>query len=86
MACFSLGWAMSLCIWIIIVVAVVTIIRAVVPWLLGLMGGVPAPVVTIINVVLWAIVAIAVVYIIFGLIGCLMGGGSVGLLPPLPHR
>lgn len=83
MACFTLAWALSLCIWIIVIAAVVTIIRAVVPWLLGLMGGgIPAPVLTIINVVLWAVVAIAVVIMVFDLLSCVTGGGFLSL----PHR
>lgn len=83
MACFSLGWVEQLCIWLIILGATVAIIRVVVPWLLGMIGGVSAPIVQIINIVLWAVIAIMVVYVVFALIACLVGGGG---LPLFPHR
>lgn len=73
MACFTLGWALSLCVWIIVIIALITILRAVVPWLMS-WAGLPSIVVTIVNVIIWAVVAIAAVYIIFGLLSCLFGG------------
>lgn len=80
--CFSLGWLEQLCVWLIVVVAVVTIIRLLVPFLTGLIG---LPIVgQIINIVLWAVVAIMCVYIVFELIGCLLGGGGM-LHFPHPH-
>lgn len=73
MSCFSLGWIEQLCIWLIMVIAVVSIIRLLVPYLTGLIG---IPIVAqIINIVLWAVVACMAVYIIFALISCLIGGG-----------
>lgn len=76
MACFSLAWLQQLCIWLIVVVAVVAIIRLLVPYLTSLIG---VPIVAqIINIVLWAVVAIMCVYIIFALISCLLGGGGLG--------
>lgn len=83
MACFTLAWAEQLCIWIIIISAVVAIIRVVIPWLTGLMGGIPGPVVQIMNIILWAVIAIMVVYIFFALISCIAGGPGLTLLP---HR
>ena len=77
--CFSLGWIEQLCIWIIIVSAIVAIIRLFVPMLGG--WGLPSIVVQIINIVLWAVVAIAVVYFIFGLLSCLLGGAGGLHLP-----
>jgi hypothetical protein len=72
MGCFSLGWIEQLCIWLIIVIAIVSIIKLLVPFLAGLIGF---PIVAqIINIVLWAVVAIMCVYIIFALISCLIGG------------
>jgi len=74
MSCFSLGWIEQLCVWLIIIIAVVSIINLLVPFLTGLIGF---PVVgQIINIVLWAFVAIMVVYIIFSLLGCLLGAGG----------
>lgn len=75
MSCFSLGWLEQVLIWIIIVVAIISIIRLLVPFLLSLIG---LPIVgAIINIILWAIVAIMCVYIIFALLSCLLGGGGV---------
>jgi len=80
MSCFSLGWIEQLCIWLIIVFAIVAIIRLLVPFLAGMIG---IPVVAqIINIVLWAVVAIMCVYIIFALIACLLSAsGGLHLLP-----
>jgi hypothetical protein len=73
--CFSMAWIEQLCIWLIMVISVVAIIRLLVPYLTGLIG---VPIVAqIINIVLWAVVAIMCVYIIFALIGCLLGGGGI---------
>lgn len=78
MACFTLLWLEQLIIWLIIVAAVISIIRIVVPWLTGLIG---IPVVgAVIQVVLWAICAIIAVKIIFMLIACLLGGGALHLM------
>jgi hypothetical protein len=72
--CFSLGWIAQLCIWLIVVFAVVQIIRLLLPYLLGLIG---IPLIgQIISIVLWAVVAIMCVYIIFDLLACLLGAGG----------
>jgi hypothetical protein len=77
--CFSMAWIEQLCIWLIMVIAVVAIIRLLVPFLTGMIG---IPIVAqIINIVLWAVVAIMCVYIIFALIGCLLGGGGIFHFP-----
>lgn len=81
MACLSLGFLEQLIVWGIILIAIVAIIKLVVPWLLSIVG---VPVVgQIVNIILWAIVAIVVVYIIFALLGCLLGAaGSLHLPRP----
>lgn len=72
--CFSLAWIEQVCVWLIVVIAIVSIIRLLVPYLMGLIG---IPIVAqIINIVLWAVVAIMCVYIIFALISCLIGSGG----------
>jgi len=73
--CFSLVWLEQLCVWIIIVSAVIAVIRLLLPWLTNMIG-IPI-VVQIINIVLWAVVAIMAVYIIFALLSCLLGGGGL---------
>jgi hypothetical protein len=75
--CFSLQWIMQLCIYIVIVIAIWSIIKLLLPYVTQFM---PAIVVQIIQIVLWAIVAIICIYIIFGLISCLLGAGG-GLVP-----
>lgn len=73
--CFSLGWLEQLCVWLIIVCAVVAIIRLLVPFLTGMIG---IPIVgQIINIVLWAVVAIMCCYVIFALLSCLISGGGM---------
>jgi len=67
MGCFSLGWIEQLCIWLIVVCAVVAIIRLLVPFLTGMIG---------IPLVLWCVVAIMCVYIIFSLLECVLSAGG----------
>jgi len=74
MSCFSLGFIEQLCIWLIVVGALIAIIRLLVPFLTNLIG-IPL-VAQIINIVLWAVVAIMCVYIIFALLSCLLGSGG----------
>ena len=63
---------------IIVIIALVSIIRILVPWLVGFFGF-PTPGVQIINIVLWAVIAIAGVYLLVALFGCLLGGGGLHL-------
>lgn len=79
MGCFSLAWIEQLCIYIVIVVAIWSIIKLLIPYVTQFM---PAIVVQIIQIVLWAVVAIICIYIIFALISCLIGGGMHLGLPP----
>lgn len=74
MSCLSLGFLEALCVYIIIVVALISIIRIVIPWLAS-WAGFPQPVMAIVNIIIWAVVAIVAVYIIFALLSCLVGGG-----------
>jgi hypothetical protein len=76
--CFSLAWAMQLCIYIVIVVAIWSIIKLLLPYVTQFL---PAIVVQIIQIVLWAVIAIICIYIIFGLISCLVGGGGLMHFP-----
>ena len=74
MSCLSLAFLEQLCIWLIVVIAIVSIIKLLVPFLTGLIGF---PIVgQILNIILWAIVAILCVYIIFALLSCLLGSGG----------
>lgn len=81
--CFSLGWIEQLLIWLVIIVAVVALLRLVVPWVLGMLGVDGGIIMQAINIVVWAVIAIAVIYFVFAMISCLL---SMGGLPLLPHR
>jgi hypothetical protein len=79
MSCLSLGFVEQLLVWLIIVVAVVAVIKLLIPFLDGLTGF---PIVgQIISILLWAIVAIMILYVIFGLLSCLVGSGPGLHLP-----
>lgn len=77
--CFSLGYIAQLCIWIVIVCAIVAVIRIIIPWIASFVA-LPGPVLAIINIILWAVICIAAIYIIFGLLSCLFAGGGPSLL------
>lgn len=81
--CFSLPWIESLLVWIVIVVAVVAILRLLLPWVFAQLGVGTGPLMAIVNIVVWAIIAIFVIYVAFALIECLigLGGGGLSLLP-----
>lgn len=76
--CFSLPWLEQLCIYAVIIFAVYSIIRLLIPFV-----GIPI-VAQILEIVLWAIIAILVIYIIFGLLSCLLSGS--GGFSLMPHR
>jgi hypothetical protein len=82
--CFSLAWLEQLLIWIVIIVAIFSLLKLVVPWILSKLGAEGGIVMQAISIVLWAFIAICIIYFIFMLISCLlsMGGG----LPGFPHR
>lgn len=77
MSCFSLDFWEKLCIFIVIIIALWTIIKIFLPMVLS---NLPGPVVQIIKVVVWAVIAICCIIIIFGLLSCLLGaaGGLFG--------
>jgi hypothetical protein len=83
--CFTLGWLEALLVNIIILAAVIAVLRILIPWILGLVGFDPGPLMAIVNIILWAIVAIFVIYLVFSLLSCL-GGGGFGNLSLMPHR
>lgn len=82
--CFSIEWIGQLVIWLIIIVAMVAIVRLVLPYLLNMLGAGGGLVMAIINIVIWAAVAIMVVYIVIELFSCLLGGGGLGFHRPRP--
>jgi hypothetical protein len=74
--CFSLEWLERLCVFVVIAIAIWSIIKLLLP-----LVGIPL-LAQILAIVLWAIIAIMVIYIIFGLLSCLLGaGGGLSLMP-----
>jgi len=80
LSCFSLAWAMQLCIAIVIIIGVWSIIQLLLPYAAQFLPGV---VIEIIRIVFWVVLAIAIIIFIFGLISCLVGVG--GSLVPFHH-
>lgn len=74
MSCLSLSWVEQLCVWLVIIIAIVAIIRLLVPLLVGILPG-GSIVARIVSIILWAAVAIFVIYIVFGLLSCLLSAG-----------
>jgi hypothetical protein len=74
MSCLSLGFVEQLLVWLIIVIAIVAIIRLLVPFLDSLSGF---PIVgRILEIILWTVAAIVVLYVIFALLSCLLGSSG----------
>jgi hypothetical protein len=83
--CFTLDWLLQMLIWIVIILAIVAILRVLVPWALSKLGGagdfsIPLKILTI---VFWAVVIIAVIIFAGGMISCLLSMGHMPTL--LPH-
>ena len=80
--CFSLEWIEQLLIYIVIVVAIVAILKILIPWVFSQLGVGTGNLMKIINIFIWAIVVIFVIYVAFALIACLLNsGGGLGLFP-----
>lgn len=79
MPCFSLLWIEQLVIWAIIVVAVVAVIKLLIPYILRQLGEGGAVVMRVLNIVMWAVVLIFIVVVVFDLIACALGAGSLRL-------
>ena len=79
MGCFNLIFLQQLVIWAVVIIAVVAVIRLLIPYIDDLTRK---PIIgRILEIVLWLIVAVAVIYLIFALLGCLLGtGGGLHLL------
>ena len=82
--CFTMLWFRDLLIWIVIVVAVVALLRLLLPWLMAKLGVDGTILMRAIDIFVWAVVVIFVIYVFFALISCLVGGGG-GALPLFPR-
>lgn len=70
MGCFTLGWLVSVLVWLVVVCAVVAIARLLLPYVLGWLGVAGDLVMRIINIILAAIVIIFVIYLVYDLVMC----------------
>lgn len=82
--CFSMDWIMQLLIWAVIVIAIVAILKLLIPYILSMLGSGGALIMSVINILLWAVVAIFIIYLCFAIISCLMSMG--GGMPLIPHH
>jgi hypothetical protein len=78
--CFGLAWFEQVLIWIVIVVAVISLLRLLVSFVLpklGLGAEIVTFLIAAVRIIIWAIVCIFAIFFIFELISCLlsMGGG-----------
>ena len=82
--CFSMAWWENLLIWLVIVLAIIAILKLLVPLVLSQLGWGGGTIMQIINIVVWAAIVIFVIIFAFAMISCLMsmGGGSSGLHLP----
>jgi hypothetical protein len=71
-------------VYLIVMIAMIMIIRIVVPWIVGFFGF-PAPIPQVIMIVLWAVIACMGVYFLFGLLSCLFSSGAGLSFPTFPH-
>ena len=79
MGCFNLIFLQQLVIWAVVIIAIVAVIRLLIPYIDDLTRK---PIIgRILEIVLWLIVAVAVIYLIFALLGCLLGTGGGLHLP-----
>ena len=74
-------------VYLIVMIAMIMIIRIVIPWIIAFFGF-PAPIPQVIMIVLWAVIACMGVYFLFGLLSCLFSSGAGLSFPtfPAPHR
>lgn len=68
--CFSALWLAALLVRLVIIVAVVLLVRLLLPYLLSLIGVAGGVIMQAINIIIWAVVLIAAIWLTFDLISC----------------
>ena len=68
MGCLSLAWLEPLLIWIVVIVAVIAIVRWLIPMTAGLLGTWAGFIAQALNIVIGAIVTIALIVLVFDLL------------------
>lgn len=71
MGCLSLGFLQNLLVWLVVVGGLYAIIKILLPFVLGPLGGAGSVIARVLEVVLWVALAIIVIYVVFTLLGCL---------------
>lgn len=69
--CFSLGWLLSIIVWLVVFGALVAILRLILPLVLGWLGIAGDVVMRVINILLVAVAIIFLVYLLYDLLTCL---------------
>ena len=86
--CFTLHWFQQLLVWAVIIIAIIAILKILVPYALNKIGAEIGEGMGVLiacgRIALWAVIVIFVIYIVFALIYCLLSYG--GGLPLFPHR
>lgn len=74
--CFSWEWVGHLLIWLVCIIALVAIVKLLVPYFLSLLGAPDGGLIgRVLMILIWAVVACAVIYVVIGLLQCVSGGG-----------
>lgn len=91
--CFTLAWLEQMLILAVVVIAVVLMLQALVPYIVRKLGAVVegegwGVILTCVRIFLWAIIAICVVIFVFMLISCLLSMvhfklGALALMLPV---
>lgn len=81
--CFSVGWLVSILIWLVVISLVVALIRI---WILPMLSATDPRIPQTISWVLWAIIVIFVIYVVADLLMCALGGGGLGFGGGSPAR
>lgn len=77
MSCFGLGFLLNFAIAAIVIIAIIAIIHAVLPWAFPSFADAAAnhPMMRVVWIAIWACVAIGILLLLVHLISCLFGGG-----------
>jgi len=68
--CFSAVWLVALLVRLVILVAVIMLVRLLLPYLLSLIGVAGGVIMQAINIIIWAVVLIAAIWLTFDLLSC----------------
>jgi hypothetical protein len=70
--CFSLPFIEHFLIWLVWVVAFITVLKLLLPRILGRFGDAGTLAIQIIDVIVWAVILVAIIYVAFTVLNCLL--------------